>query len=498
MKALSCVWTIALCACGGHPSDPARSMTTEPTTRAPSAELANAATPVVVELPTADADRFVVPASRVPHPAAIVWIDAKGAVAVSHTGPRWTGELPTAPHVVVDTPGDTGALERTILQAAVADHGAASDASAQQLALLDDPPPPDEDNPDDESGGTGTAMALDEGRMGQRDPARTPEQYKMHPLSEDQQAARAQAIEQARAAGILGPHHVARNEVYGRTVAGSVAPLADDRAKPLIVAAPGASAYLTARIASRVGGVIAVRHAGKLAALDAAYAPSMPQNQGFAVQPWIEIYLESSGVRLVRMPQLAPIAVASKAGAVDRDALVAAFQQLRAIGDHDEPVDVLVAAQGGTTQELVDVLVTVNGAAPSAVSIGDLRGTVDERIAKLKRGYALAFPVVRVGQPSVVGDLDKAVIRTNVKQSLPRLQACYEQRLRANPKLAGTVQVQFFIAPSGKVVASSAAGVDPQVASCVAGVIKKIGFPKPKGGGGVQVNYPFTFRPPGP
>ena len=29
----------------------------------------------------------------------------------------------------------------------------------------------------------------------------------------------------------------------------------------------------------------------------------------------------------------------------------------------------------------------------------------------------------------------------------------------------------------------------------VAGVIKNIEFPKPKGGGGVQVNYPFTFRP---
>jgi hypothetical protein len=28
-------------------------------------------------------------------------------------------------------------------------------------------------------------------------------------------------------------------------------------------------------------------------------------------------------------------------------------------------------------------------------------------------------------------------------------------------------------------------------------VIHAIEFPKPKGGGGVQVNYPFTFRPAG-
>jgi len=40
----------------------------------------------------------------------------------------------------------------------------------------------------------------------------------------------------------------------------------------------------------------------------------------------------------------------------------------------------------------------------------------------------------------------------------------------------------------------AASGVDPDVASCVAGVIKKIEFPKPKGGGNVQVNYPFVFR----
>jgi len=37
-------------------------------------------------------------------------------------------------------------------------------------------------------------------------------------------------------------------------------------------------------------------------------------------------------------------------------------------------------------------------------------------------------------------------------------------------------------------------GVDGEVASCVADVIKNIEFPKPKGGGGVQVNYPFTFH----
>jgi hypothetical protein len=57
------------------------------------------------------------------------------------------------------------------------------------------------------------------------------------------------------------------------------------------------------------------------------------------------------------------------------------------------------------------------------------------------------------------------------------------------------VTTQFFIQPDGKVASSAGSGVSARVASCVAGVIKNIEFPKPKGGGGVQVNYPFTFRP---
>ena len=75
-------------------------------------------------------------------------------------------------------------------------------------ASQDDPPPPaQEDKPDDgkdESGGTGTAMALDEGKMGKKDSDRAEGQYKMQKNQEDPQLARQQAIEQARTAGILG------------------------------------------------------------------------------------------------------------------------------------------------------------------------------------------------------------------------------------------------------------------------------------------------------
>ena len=77
----------------------------------------------------------------------------------------------------------------------------------EQHAQDDPPPPEEEDKPDDgedESGGTGTAMALDEGKMGKKDSDRAEGQYKMQKNQEDPQLARQQAIEQARNAGILG------------------------------------------------------------------------------------------------------------------------------------------------------------------------------------------------------------------------------------------------------------------------------------------------------
>jgi len=106
-----------------------------------------------------------------------------------------------------------------------------------------------------------------------------------------------------------------------------------------------------------------------------------------------------------------------------------------------------------------------------------------------------AVPTVSIGQPNTQGDLDKAIIRRYIKRNIQKLTYCYEKQLLTKPGLAGTVSTQFFIAPNGTVTSSQASGVDPEVADCVAGVIRNIEFPKPKGGGGVQVNYPFTFRP---
>jgi len=82
-----------------------------------------------------------------------------------------------------------------------------------------------------------------------------------------------------------------------------------------------------------------------------------------------------------------------------------------------------------------------------------------------------------------------------VATGLPRSRSVSPTRRAISTRLQGTVKTQFFIDARGQVTSVSAHGVDPTVASCIAAVIAAIEFPAP-GGGGVQVNYPFTLRTP--
>ncbi len=114
------------------------------------------------------------------------------------------------------------------------------------------------------------------------------------------------------------------------------------------------------------------------------------------------------------------------------------------------------------------------------------------------RGRKASPPKVKIGNASATGDLDKAIIRRYIRRKLSRIRFCYESQLVVKPKLSGTVKVQFLISPSGQVQGAKASGIgDGKVESCVAAAIKSIKFPKPNGGGMVNVTYPFTFAPAG-
>ena len=98
--------------------------------------------------------------------------------------------------------------------------------------------------------------------------------------------------------------------------------------------------------------------------------------------------------------------------------------------------------------------------------------------------------------PCVIGSggPDKAIIRRYLRRRLDAIAYCYEKELLAHPGLEGDVVTRFVIDPSGAVSVAQAEGVSPEVASCVAGVVRAIEFPRSVHGEPVQVTYPFTFR----
>ncbi len=278
-------------------------------------------------------------------------------------------------------------------------------------ASQDDPPPPEEeekpDDGQDESGGTGTAMALEEGKMGKKDSERAEGQYKMQKNQEDPQLARQQAIEAARTAGFLGSTKLTDGGAFASlTGTGDISSGFDD---------------------SNIYGGLLGNEAGEM-------------NGGFG-------YGRSG---------FGPGGGGTGWGTIG-------------------------TGRYGTIGH-------GSGTGPG-YGVGGGRGGM--------RGRSSAVPTVSIGQPNAQGDLDKAIIRRYIKRNIQKIQYCYEKELLAKSTLSGTVQTQFFITPNGNVASSTGSGVDPQVSSCVADVIRGIEFPKPKGGGGVQVNYPFTFRPAG-
>jgi hypothetical protein len=96
-----------------------------------------------------------------------------------------------------------------------------------------------------------------------------------------------------------------------------------------------------------------------------------------------------------------------------------------------------------------------------------------------------------------VGKLDRAEVAKVVRAHLAELRACYEARLRENPKLAGKVVITFEVAPSGQVRSAEAEAStldDSSLEACLVRRMKTLRFPKPVGGS-VVVSYPLVFKP---
>jgi hypothetical protein len=92
--------------------------------------------------------------------------------------------------------------------------------------------------------------------------------------------------------------------------------------------------------------------------------------------------------------------------------------------------------------------------------------------------------------------LTRAEIRLVVRAKLPELRACFEAGLADNPELGGRVLLRFTIGPDGHAgpveIIDDQLGA-PDVAGCLAELIPRWQFPRPRPGPALTITYPFVF-----
>jgi hypothetical protein len=101
---------------------------------------------------------------------------------------------------------------------------------------------------------------------------------------------------------------------------------------------------------------------------------------------------------------------------------------------------------------------------------------------------------------TVLGALDKELIRREIRRHLNEVRFCYQKQLQGKPDLDGRIVVRFTIAGTGQVVSArvqESTMKDASVESCIAQAFYRWTFPKPENSGMVIVSYPFLFHPTG-
>jgi TonB family protein len=113
----------------------------------------------------------------------------------------------------------------------------------------------------------------------------------------------------------------------------------------------------------------------------------------------------------------------------------------------------------------------------------------------------LRHPVSVAGSKVEGAHAKKEVIPRIIRRHFDEVKSCYDQELSLDPTLAGRIDVQFTIAPSGQVSAASVRQStlgNAYVESCVVAALRRWEFPKPLDHHPLNVGYPFILSPPDP
>jgi outer membrane biosynthesis protein TonB len=97
-----------------------------------------------------------------------------------------------------------------------------------------------------------------------------------------------------------------------------------------------------------------------------------------------------------------------------------------------------------------------------------------------------------------MGAIDEAAVDAAIRRHADEFRLCYEREVNAgSPNLAGRVGTSFTIGATGRVNRTgitTSSIKNANIDACVLGVLRRIQFPQPRGGGIVEVRKSFTFR----
>ncbi len=325
---------------------------------------------------------------------------------------------------------------------------------------IEDPPPPEPAS--DESGGTGTAMALDEGTMGKSGPTTGPQWGSdVKPDGKDPIRA-AQVVGAIAQDRTLSPQQLA-----------------------LVLAAPDAKAAALIDVLAAMGeGLIGVRYQSSIRALRLdihALRTASPDRSSYS---WLEVRIAPAGLELEDVPDKV-VSVPWATGALDQPALAKAYAAALAQRKLDAAT-------------MVDVLVDPATRPAPGRRAGRARQHRRAHDRPRRRADRIGARAARPSQP-----------QRGVRRAEPQRRARQEGRAQRAPgsprRLPGLLHGgarrasrprghghgHAVIAPTGKVTNAAAAGVAPDIADCVRQVLSKLEFAK--GAAGTQVVYPIKL-----
>jgi hypothetical protein len=159
-------------------------------------------------------------------------------------------------------------------------------------------------------------------------------------------------------------------------------------------------------------------------------------------------------------------------------------------------------------REPVSVAFTVdtNGTASDSSATDTVDAACVRTVVESVRWPAPGSGTVRVSaKVPLEGGLSRQEIQRVVAADMGRIKYCYDVELNRDRLLHGTITLRYVIGPDGSVrevhtLRPTKPGAveltNPKVVDCVLDVIRRHRYPQPKGGGLVNVTYPFVFAPP--